>query len=71
MPYASWPYDDRTRNETNTLRGRFGLTHGHDCSSDPYRPAAQPPARQEAATVPEQYQSFTLSSIVRSARDDR
>jgi hypothetical protein len=67
MPYASWPYDKAARSETNTLRGRFGLAHGDEYSSDPYRPGPQSSSRQDAVPAPEPYRC-TLSSIIRSAR---
>jgi len=67
MPYASWPYDEPTRSETNTLRGRLGMAHGHESSYDRYHPAPQY-ERQEATAAPDPYRS-TLSGVVRAARD--
>jgi hypothetical protein len=68
VSYATWPYDESTRNGVNTLRGRFGLSQNDATSSAPYSLGSQHAAQPEPVTAAEPYQ-FSLATLVRSARD--
>jgi hypothetical protein len=68
VSYASWPYNESTRNGVNTLRSRFGLPQSDDTNSAAYR--TWHTAEPKSATAPEPYQ-FSLATLVREARDRR
>ena len=68
MSYASWPYDESTRNGVNTLRDRFGLSRSDGASSVPYSPGSQHAARPEPVAAEAPYR-LSLSTLVRSARE--
>jgi hypothetical protein len=68
VSYASWPYDESTRNDVNTLRGRFRLSQDDEATSAAYRTWNS--VQRESAAPAEPYQ-FSIATLVREARDRR